>query len=200
MDFSGKIFHNFRGWKTAFCHKYQEYICWWHVHFWRRKKCRGRARSCQANRRTLNEKVVRKLKRSSFLGAHCNTRWYEINLARREDEWKPIKSVWPYGYGTRLRIWGLQVRVLSRSILFVFNTQQGRAFEWVSLNGIASPQVKVQNSKTICAMVTCDIQKYLIRLWKTVWPHSTFPFFQNISTVTGLEPAIPRSEVWCLIH
>ena len=23
---------------------------------------------------------------------------------------------------------------------------------------------------------------------------------QKISTVTGLEPAIPRSEVWCLIH
>ena len=81
----------------SICLKYQEYICSWHVHFWRRKKCRGRARSCQANRRTWNEKVARKLKRSSFLRAHCNTRWYEINLARREDEWKPLKTVWPNG-------------------------------------------------------------------------------------------------------
>ena len=81
----------------SICLKYQEYICCWHVHFWRRKKCRGTARSCQANRRTWNEKVARKLKRSSFLGAHCNTRWYEINFAGREDKWKPLKTVWPNG-------------------------------------------------------------------------------------------------------
>ena len=33
--------------------------------------------------------------------------------------------------------------------------------------------------------------KYAIRDTSTV---------QNVSIVTGLEPAIPRSEVWCLIH
>ncbi len=35
---------------------------------------------------------------------------------------------------------------------------------------------------------------------KTKTNKKKYVFPQKSTTVTGLEPAIPRSEVWCLIH
>ena len=46
--------------------------------------------------------------------------------------------VWPNGKGTRLRIWGLQVRVLSRSVYTYFSSYELKIMYFVCLAGISA--------------------------------------------------------------
>ena len=69
---------------------------------------------------------------------------------------------------------------------------------WVHLNPNESPFIPFMSPKWKCVAKFHVGFFFILKTWKVF--NNNHIDKQKESTVTGLEPAIPRSEVWCLIH